>query len=447
MVKNYSWTDNPTEANVAVYDPDILNECLMHLKYQNDTFQKFCVNSANVNANGNPDLLSYIGNVVKFNCGNSLVSIMTNNSQSGWTLSGSHQIVSASNDICTSFNNNHLNYCSIQHTPSEEIPAFITIEKSADFSFDYLYLKFKTTINPGDIKSFRILDENDNVLYSYDNFGDYIHKDEFLIPIYNFNGKILKLLTTSNVNDATYTNFPSIIKLLEKTQVIALTNTKGEVGNLVGIADFTIPSVASKTYNIFVGTDGIVEAFSTNLSNGIALPSSPTIDQIHLLTCIEPLQAKKYNGTAWEDYIKVPVGYAKTNSSGVITEIGTFAYNQNGYNVNINTSTEFFYPSPLLLFSGAATSNNIDTGVKNSIVGLVINYAPTNNNQYGYLNINSDVITSPFTIARCHWAGSIALQSVYVEIPTKNGIISIAVGSGYNSTNIVMINSRKMIGV
>lgn len=31
----YNWTDNPTESGVANYDPDVLNENLMHLKYDN----------------------------------------------------------------------------------------------------------------------------------------------------------------------------------------------------------------------------------------------------------------------------------------------------------------------------------------------------------------------------------------------------------------------------
>ena len=352
-----------------MYDPDILNECLMHLKYQNEKFSKFCVNSASVDSNGNANLLSYTGNVVKFNCGNSLLPIMTSNSQSGWTLTGSHQVVSSSNDFYKSFDNSNLDFCSLQHTPSEESPAFLTLEKSTSFSFDYLYLKFKTTTNPGDIKSFRILDISDNTLYSYDNFGDYLGKDEFLIPIYNFNSTKLKLLITSNVNNVTYTIFPSIIKLLDKTQVVMLTNTKGEIGNLINISDFTIPSIASKTYNIFVGTDGSVETFNTTLGKSAVFPTSPTADQIHLLTCIEPLQAKKYNGTIWENYTKVPVGYAKTNSSGAICEIGTFAYNQNGYNININSFTQSLassgwtkLPNGLILQWGTTSSFNGDAG-------------------------------------------------------------------------------------
>jgi len=70
MTTNYLWTDNPTEANIAVYEPDILNECLMHLKYTDTKLTNFCINSASVDSNGKPNLLSYTGNTVKFNCGN-----------------------------------------------------------------------------------------------------------------------------------------------------------------------------------------------------------------------------------------------------------------------------------------------------------------------------------------------------------------------------------------
>lgn len=34
---NYFWTDNPTVQNVAKCDTDVLNECLMHLKYDNQS--------------------------------------------------------------------------------------------------------------------------------------------------------------------------------------------------------------------------------------------------------------------------------------------------------------------------------------------------------------------------------------------------------------------------
>lgn len=56
---NFNWVDNPTENGVAICDPDILNECLMHLKYDNQKITKMygCFNSGNINSNGNSDLI------------------------------------------------------------------------------------------------------------------------------------------------------------------------------------------------------------------------------------------------------------------------------------------------------------------------------------------------------------------------------------------------------
>lgn len=35
MTNQYLWTDNPTESGIAKCDTDVLNDCLMHLKYEN----------------------------------------------------------------------------------------------------------------------------------------------------------------------------------------------------------------------------------------------------------------------------------------------------------------------------------------------------------------------------------------------------------------------------
>lgn len=37
MTNTYEWTDNPTVSGISVYDPDVLNDCLMHLKYDVST--------------------------------------------------------------------------------------------------------------------------------------------------------------------------------------------------------------------------------------------------------------------------------------------------------------------------------------------------------------------------------------------------------------------------
>lgn len=59
-MNEYKWTDNPTEANVATYNPDVLNECLMHLKYNNIPAYttKYCFNKGNTDEFGNADLIN-----------------------------------------------------------------------------------------------------------------------------------------------------------------------------------------------------------------------------------------------------------------------------------------------------------------------------------------------------------------------------------------------------
>lgn len=41
MNNNYNWTDNPTVSGVALCDTDVLNDCLMHLKYNNESGSGF----------------------------------------------------------------------------------------------------------------------------------------------------------------------------------------------------------------------------------------------------------------------------------------------------------------------------------------------------------------------------------------------------------------------
>ncbi len=340
MTQNYLWTDNPTEANVAVYDSDILNECLMHLKYQNIKTTPFCVNSASTDTAGAANLLSYQSNTVKFNCGNSVVPIMTANLQNNWTLSSSHPINTSTNDIYKSFDNNNLSYCSLQHTPTEESPAYLSVAYTSSFSFDYLYLYFNETLTPGTMKNFYILDADENIIYSYENYEGILKQNTFLIPLQGFVGNKITISTKSNINNTNYVNFPNVIKLLKKDQVISFTNSKGINYLLGALSDLSITQVSSsgtEIQNIYIKNDGQAEALVTPLNYSNTLPSSPVLNQVHYLTNTEPAQAKIYDGTSWKDCDnKTPLGKV-TLSNGSIISVSTNPYNQNSYNINSNT--------------------------------------------------------------------------------------------------------------
>jgi len=445
--KNYLWKDNPTQANVAVYDPDVLNECLMHLKYSSPRFTRFCVNSASVDTSGTPNLLNYSGNTVSFNCGISLVPTMASNSTTPWTLSASHTINTSATDIYKSFDSDSTTYCSLAHTPTADSPSSITVTQSAAFTFDYLYLKFNSIYNSGDMKNFSIKDASGTVLYSYDNAGAFLDKDEFLIPIYNFNSTQFVISTISNVNGASYVNFPSTIKLLDKTQVIAMTNAQGSSAFLIKVASFTLST--NGTYIVYLGTDGTVETFATTLTVGKVLPTSPVANQVHYLTCSEIPQAKKYNGSVWVAYDKVPVGKVVVANSA-ITSVLTNSYAQNGYDINANSSSEVFYSTPTQLVNGTMPTSwtAYNTGLTNSVVYLQIRIYPTNNGAlYQSLQAYTDVITSAFVTGVYCWTGYIYENVAYFEIPTKNGIINFYATAGSNTTDIRILGYRKMTGV
>lgn len=356
MTKTYDWVDNPTETGVALYDPDILNECLMHLKYSNIKNTKFCINSG-IFDNNKPNLLSIENaNEIKFNCGNSIIPELTSNSSDNWILTASHEVDSSTNDIFKSFKNN-TEYCRLSHKPTIEEPAYIKIENSSGIECDYVYLKFANIQNADAMKSFYLLDENDDVLfYTNDNIS-YLEKEEFLIPILGYKGNYLKILTTENVDDVNYIAFPQKIKLLKKEQVVIFTSCNGNSEFLINIPNLTLNLDTNSANYLGNGVKNIAlqktgAEIVGSIFRQIAPPSNASNLDIWLDISIEPLKAYQYNGTTWSVYNGVPVGNVEVNN-GELSNIRTFAYNQNGYNINQNTVKR--YDSGWFAVSGGNT--------------------------------------------------------------------------------------------
>lgn len=116
-------------------------------------------------------------------------------------------------------------------------------------------------------------------------------------------------------------------------------------------ADTTVPtSTAIMASNInlcanpadgtckFLGSMDLTKSY-IKIGNGYFWKCFPlTSNDIWLNTSVEPLSAYKY-GTDWSTkYIGVPIGTA-TVFNGVINAVTTNSYNQNGYNLNIYTSS------------------------------------------------------------------------------------------------------------
>ena len=106
-----------------------------------------------------------------------------------------------------------------------------------------------------------------------------------------------------------------------------------------------------------------------------------TVNDVWLNTSCEPLNCIKYNGTSDIEFLDVLLGKV-TVESNAITALETFAFNQNGYDVNVNT-TNLLIPD---YANGVTKSVNVtQTAEADGIYEYV--------NQFVYQNTSTVTIT------------------------------------------------------
>lgn len=99
-------------------------------------------------------------------------------------------------------------------------------------------------------------------------------------------------------------------------------------------------------YNIYIKADGTLYTLGNKIYRQPARPTMLDGD-IWFNTSIEPLNCIKYDGTSDIKFLDMPLGKV-TIANSIITALETFAFNQNGYNVNMNTlSGKFDYANPV----------------------------------------------------------------------------------------------------
>lgn len=105
--------------------------------------------------------------------------------------------------------------------------------------------------------------------------------------------------------------------------------------------DLSMVGKADGVYNIFVGTEGNLYVKNNTIYIQNTVPQVLE-DDIWLNTSVEPIVCKKYVNEEYVDFHDVPLGKVSIED-GAITEILTFAYNQNGYSLNSNSFLNFYY--------------------------------------------------------------------------------------------------------
>lgn len=152
----------------------------------------------------------------------------------------------------------------------------------------------------------------------------------------------------------------------------------------------------SETQNIF-DEYGIPKAYMNTFYKQSSQPSTPVSGDIWQNNLQKPLLMYKYNGTTWDNYNGVPIGYVVTNSSGYISSVATLPYNQNSFDININSIKSYsngaswyrIHPDGFIEQGGQITSSGTGTYT----LSFLVQFTTTN---YGVFSNYNDSYTSSY---------------------------------------------------
>lgn len=367
---NYNWIDNPTEAHVAEYNPDILNECLMHLKYNNNTHLNttvFSFNSGNVDSNGNADLIeahlstnlvytqpgTYTINIGE--SGNYDVIVIGGGAGGAWGMNtygirssssgGSGAVfigniyIPAGIYTCTvgqgGLPAGHGGYGSAGETTS--ISGIISASGGSQGAF----ASWGTTALSygGTVTSYTTI--NSTTINSEGNNGctTFNEGSSGGASLYNGFGKGGDAGTdfanqgssgflSISMRGESYINY----KIGGIYQKLKGTLATGEQITINGLNSDDADNLENGTYIKFVGIDGSSELLKTNLFIQSQSPDA-SVEDVWFNTSIEPPVLIQWNGNEWTPFNKIPLG-SFTVENCAITSYKTFPYNQNSYHLN-----------------------------------------------------------------------------------------------------------------
>ena len=194
------------------------------------------------------------------------------------------------------------------------------------------------------------------------------------------------------------------------------TNINGDTIEAESISSVSISGYVDGTYNVFVDLEGNTEILNNTI---LRQPKTPTneLNKIWLDTSSAPLKAKRYTSEGWKDFLKIPLG-CFTIESGSVTEVKTFDYNQNGY--NLNSSSLFMMPD---YKKGVSKTNGVSYTAETS-GWLYVYYASHFANATASITIDGQ----SFNIAMVYYAQTSCGSGGGMFIPINKG--SVYVGSG-----------------
>ena len=372
MSEKYNWTDNPTEAQISAYNPDVLNDCLMHLKYNNlpSKTNIYCMNYGNTNSAGEADLIEseLSTNLVFATAGTYSINIPTSGVYDvvavgggaggawGYDVYGIRHTASGGSGAgfvgkIYIAAGTYTAYVGTGGTPAgnggyggaggnTEIVGVISAGGGAAGAYATWG---NQTGSAGGVMSISTTVESSSLnVNGNSGVGAFNAASVGGVSVFNGYGKGGDAnLSTSYCGSAgflslkfsgqTYINY----KIGGVYPVLNLTDISGEQFVINGLNSDDSQYLTDGTYHKFVGSDGSSELLKNTIYRQ-ALSPEATANDVFVNLSIEPVMVLKFNGTTWENYDKIPLGEIVV-ANGVVSSFKTFPYNQNGYNVNMRT--------------------------------------------------------------------------------------------------------------
>lgn len=119
---------------------------------------------------------------------------------------------------------------------------------------------------------------------------------------------------------------------------LVISDYEGTQSTISSASSISMSGKPDGTYNIFITPAGVIYTLKNTIYRQQARPTM-TDGDIWLDTSKVPLNCVKYDGTSDNKFVDVPLGKV-TIASSLVTSIETFPYNQNCYEININSFTQ-----------------------------------------------------------------------------------------------------------
>ncbi|HNW25235.1 MAG TPA: hypothetical protein PLG15_05075 [Candidatus Gastranaerophilaceae bacterium] len=117
---------------------------------------------------------------------------------------------------------------------------------------------------------------------------------------------------------------------------LIISNARGTFATFTSVGTLSMSGKPNGAHNVFISTSGNVYSLANNIYKQATRPTLVEGD-IWLNTSVEPLKAIKYTSGTDVEFLDIPLGKV-TIAGGVITAVETFPYNQNDYDITLNSA-------------------------------------------------------------------------------------------------------------